>query len=73
VGPPLDRPGHQLGEEADVEHQVRQIRGSAQTSPVNVDRIAHGLEGIKRDSDRQDNLPGREVQLKTSFARQGDQ
>jgi len=73
VRAPLDRSGHQLGEEADVEHQVRQVGGGAHSPPVDVDRVAHGLECIEGDPEGQDNLPGRQVKLEPGFACQRDQ
>ena len=44
---PLDGPGHQLGEIGDKQGERDEIPLRGQLSPVDVDGVAEGLEGIK--------------------------
>ncbi len=53
---PLDRPGHQLREERDVEGKIEKPPGRRGLSAIHVDRVAQGLEGVERDADRQDDV-----------------
>ena len=53
---PLDGPGHQLGEIGDKQGERDEIPLRGQLSPVDVDGVAEGLEGIKRDAHRQNDV-----------------
>jgi len=50
---PHDRARHQLREEGDVEGEVAQTAGGALAPPVDLERVAHGLEGVEGDADGQ--------------------
>src|SRR5690606_20053457 len=58
----FDGPGHQLREEAHVEHEVDEAARRLELSAVHVDRVRHRLERVEGDAYRQhdaEHLPGR--------------
>ncbi len=52
----LDRPGHELGEEADVEREYAEMPLGLALAAVDVDGVAEGLEGIEGDADRKQDV-----------------
>ena len=50
----FDWTGDQLREEGDVEREVQGVLGRLRVSPVDVDGVAHRLEGVEGDTDRKD-------------------
>ena len=57
----LDRAGHQVREERDEHGDVEQAAPRAQLAAIDVDRVAHRLEGVERDADRQDDAQHRQA------------
>ena len=57
VGVAHDGPRHQLGEKADVERQQKPVFLGLDAPAVEVDDIAHGLEGVKTDAQGQGDVP----------------
>ena len=53
---PLDRAGDQLGEEGDEGQEMNDSSAWRELSAVDVDGIAHRLEGVERDAHRQDDV-----------------
>ena len=51
-----DGAGHQLGEEGDIQRHVHKAFLRANLAPVHIDGIAEGLEGIKADAHRQQDV-----------------
>ena len=49
----LDRAGHEVRKERDEDGDVEQAAPRAQLAAVDVDRVAHRLERVERDPDRQ--------------------
>jgi len=60
---PLDRPGDQLGKEADESEESQEVACRLDLAPINVDAVAEGLEGVEADADRQDDAQRRDVGL----------
>ena len=60
---PHDGPGHQLGEEADKQSEVKQARCRDHDPTVDVDGVRHRLERVEADAHREDDpqWPGRHV------------
>ena len=52
---------YELGEEADVEGVVEQRGQRLEVAPIDIDDVAHGLEGEEGDSHGQEDVPGLEV------------
>ena len=50
----LDRASDELREEGDECEEVHEAVRGGNLPPVNIQRVAHGLEGIERDAHRQD-------------------
>ncbi len=57
-----DRAGHQLREERDEQSVVEQAAARLEFAAVHVDGVAHALECVERDADRQQHIDGAEVQ-----------
>ena len=53
---PFNGPGHQLGKEGDEESVVAQMPLRLDAAAIDVDDIAEGLEGVKRDAHRQNEI-----------------
>jgi len=53
---PDDRPGNELWEEGNKEQEIDEITGRRELPPVDVDGVAHGLEGVERNAYRQQQL-----------------
>ena len=51
---PLDRPGHELREEADERGEAQEVPLARHPAQVEVDGVTHRLKGEERDADRQD-------------------
>ena len=57
----LDRPGHQVRKERDERGDVEQVAARVELAAVDVDRVAHRLERVERDPDRQQDAQRRLV------------
>ena len=57
----LNRPGDQVRKERDERRQVEQVAAGAQLSLVDVDRVAHRLERVEGNADRQQHAQRRLV------------
>ncbi len=55
--------GHQLREKAHVKAEVQQVAHRLQLAAVNIHRIAHALERIEADADREQDLVLHEVRI----------
>ena len=53
VGGPHDRAGHQVRKERDEGRDVDKPRPGRRVPAIDVDGVAHRLEGVERDADRQ--------------------
>ena len=53
-GAALDGSGDELRKERDVKREIEEIPGRLELLPIDVDGVAHGLEGIEADAYRQD-------------------
>ena len=49
---PDNRSGDELGEESDEQRHLEEALSRLQVTPVDVDRVAEGLERVERDPDR---------------------
>src|SRR6201992_1118175 len=58
---PLYGPGHHLREEGDVESVFKQIFFRRNPAPVNLDGVAHGLEGVEGKTYRQNDSEQRRI------------
>ena len=67
---PDDGARHQLGKEGDVEGELPDGVHRLQLAEVDVERVAHALEGVKRDADGQEDLPSREPDAEAQAAEQ---
>ena len=56
---PLDRPRHHLRIEQDIERINAEMPLGRLSSPINFDRVAHRLESVKGEPDRQEDVPFR--------------
>ena len=59
----LDGTSHQLGEECDIKGEVEQVGSGLGVSPVDIDCVAQGLEGLERDADRKNDVQGDRIGL----------
>ncbi len=55
-----DRPGHQLREKRHEEQEIREVPAGPQLAAVDVDGVAHRLEGVERDAHRQQQVVQRQ-------------
>ena len=51
-----DRAGHQVREERDEQHEIKQVLLRRDAPPVDIDGVTDGLEGVEGDADGQDHL-----------------
>ena len=51
-----NRPGHQMRKEGHKKGKVGEFVGWRKLATIYVDRVAHGLESVERDSDGQDDI-----------------
>ena len=54
----LDRSGYELREEGDEQSIADEVRLGFGITAINVNAVAESLQGIKRDSDREHDIPG---------------
>ena len=63
VGGAHDRARDEVGEEADEEREVPEVVGGRGVSAVDVDRVAHRLEGVEADPGREEDAERAHVDL----------
>ena len=64
-----DRSRDQLGKKGNIQQQLSVILLAGSLAAINIDRVAHGLEGEKRDADRQRDSRQRKVPMQNGVQR----
>lgn len=68
----FDWTGHQLREERNVCEELQQVVGRRYLSPVHINRVAHALESVERDSDGQNEVPCSQFGVDSELGEAGD-
>src|SRR5690606_23862455 len=58
-----DRAGDELREIGDEDRELEKILRGIELPPINIDGVAHRLEGVEADADGEDDWKQRQVQL----------
>src|SRR5690606_37919966 len=61
----FDRSGHELREEGDVGEKLHRVPRGGEFTSIDIDDVTHRLGGVEGDADRQDEVKGRPLRLKS--------
>ena len=73
IGRPFNGSGDQLGKERHKGGKINEVARGPHLAPINIQRIGHGLEGVKGYSDRQDDVQMAHRGIDSDLLEQHDQ